>query len=540
MIQRRTAHANPVAYHGTARAFAMSDAKPSIGDYGPGFYFTTLHDEASTYARKGLGAGRVFECTVELKKPIYYHQVFLPADIDPSLGIAPEELEPEDLDRWHELNGLSKRLGEALWDIIYFASKGQGGAHGDEGPAIRKLQRGGYDGIIVYLRKSGRKVPGLFGETTNIDELEVVSDPVRADRTYYIVFDPASLTCVATATPNPIARARRVALTTDDSPDRVDALFGDDYDAQPHGRSVYVTTPAAIVESSPRDEGALATAQWAASATARPPWKEPLTIRLGRGNFGEAYLVHSKTGDALVKVAARDDGWGRPWDREAQIENFVHEAGVANELRALGFTVVPETTYVLLDNGWPALVREYGDTAKALTLDEYVELERQLTDIEMRGWRVRDDMTLYRRPNGSVFVGDLGMWEAPTEGFIKPSDLGFALDIVLTAQTNLRSKVQLVSLPRLVRLTHDIERELAVLRELGTKPLLLSRAVHGADAAVQDRERVGLPVPNRTRVAIAEGQAVVEALRLQQPIPPPQGRPGFNVRSSDGGIFDDV
>lgn len=136
---------------------------------------------------------------------------------------------------------------------------------------------------------------------------------------------------------------------------------------------------------------------------------------LGKGNFGEAYVVETANGPVLLKVPAKKNIHGKEWTLEEQRENLMHEAGVANELAELGYDAVPLTVYVEDADGNPALVREYGEPVTELSGDEYFELENQLQEIEEQSrWRVQDDIVLYRREDGRVFVGDVGIWQPET------------------------------------------------------------------------------------------------------------------------------
>lgn len=131
---------------------------------------------------------------------------------------------------------------------------------------------------------------------------------------------------------------------------------------------------------------------------------------LGKGNFGRAYAVPVHGRVVVVKLPVARDIHGRVWPAREQRQNFLHEAGVANELEALGVTLVPETVYVESEAGVPALVREYGDPVARITLEEFIVVEHGLVDIERMGWRVEDEIDLYRREDGSLFVGDVGIW----------------------------------------------------------------------------------------------------------------------------------
>jgi hypothetical protein len=136
---------------------------------------------------------------------------------------------------------------------------------------------------------------------------------------------------------------------------------------------------------------------------------------LGSGNFGAAYKIEADDAPRVVKLATATNVHGRPWMRDEQTRNLRQEAGIANELASLGYSIIPRTTYVELDGGTPALVREYGEPLQTMTGTEYAELEGQLLAIERKhGWGVHDELSLYRRRDGSIFVGDVGFWRAPS------------------------------------------------------------------------------------------------------------------------------
>lgn len=139
---------------------------------------------------------------------------------------------------------------------------------------------------------------------------------------------------------------------------------------------------------------------------------------LGRGHFGEAFVVETRKGPVIVKIAAERMLYQdqRPWTREEQIDNIMHEAGVANELEEMGYDFVPRSVYVELEDGTPAIVREYGEPVEPGELSgrEFYELEKALFSLEKAtGWRVHDELLLLRRPDGSLFIGDVGLWSAP-------------------------------------------------------------------------------------------------------------------------------
>lgn len=85
---------------------------------------------------------------------------------------------------------------------------------------------------------------------------------------------------------------------------------------------------------------------------------------------------------------------------ESRDERYVREDGFTN------FRTVHTRT--------PSFVREYGEPVKQLTGPEYAALEEQLVSVERdAGWQVHDEIEPYRRDDGSLFVADVGVWQAP-------------------------------------------------------------------------------------------------------------------------------
>lgn len=154
----------------------------------------------------------------------------------------------------------------------------------------------------------------------------------------------------------------------------------------------------------------------AAAAAWQAKWQGRSHEYLGRGNFGLAYKLERPEGDRVLKFPVDASIHFRPYRREEQTQNLMAEAGIANELREAGFGIVPEIVYVELDDGTPILVREYGEpvTAKNPPTEAEVDaLEAELLAIDRSGWSVLDDLAIYRRPDRSLFVGDVGFWKAP-------------------------------------------------------------------------------------------------------------------------------
>lgn len=172
----------------------------------------------------------------------------------------------------------------------------------------------------------------------------------------------------------------------------------------------------------PEARAAAERARWATKRWGEPPggrrWG---STYLDSGNFGMAYRVDGEDGPALVKLPAARDLHDYAWSRRDQTRNIMHEAGVANELREAGVASVPRSVYAEFDGGTPAVVREWGEPASSITPAEYASLELDLVRVERElGWRVADDLDLYRRADGGVFVGDVGFWRAPDPAPTRP------------------------------------------------------------------------------------------------------------------------
>lgn len=160
---------------------------------------------------------------------------------------------------------------------------------------------------------------------------------------------------------------------------------------------------------------------------------------LGNGHFGMVFdaVDRTRTQHRAVKLPIATNNHGHYWSWEAQERHIMHEAGVANELEALGFTIVPRGVYTTFGRGTPAFVRELGEPAKSITGAEYAKIEAELVSIEMdHHWQVaNDDPALYRRADGTLFFADVGFWRAPRPGpahrwRAMESDLGGLLERV--------------------------------------------------------------------------------------------------------------
>lgn len=262
--------------------------------------------------------------------------------------------------------------------------------------------------------------------------------------------------------------------------------------------------------------------------------------KLGQGHFGIAYRVDTEVGPRVVKIPAAFDSHGLAWTREKQTEWSRHEAGVANELAAQGVSVVPRAVYTEFGGGTPALVREYGEPVTALTGPEYAALEAELVRVERElGWSVQDDLQLYRRPDGSIYVGDVGFWVAPPLGKKKrvwqPGDT--SLDLKLqdvqkrllpglpwrddpakrTPGYEYTARASVPTLPRLLALASYIEKDTP---QGPTKSEAWLREIQREEAtkllnALAARAALGVPPPHDP--AILQVLPLARALVAQNP-----------------------
>jgi hypothetical protein len=229
---------------------------------------------------------------------------------------------------------------------------------------------------------------------------------------------------------------------------------------------------------------------------------------LGRGNFGVAWRVETDDGPVVVKVPASSNIHGRPWSLAEMRRNLMHEAGNANELAERGYTVVPRAVYLETKEGLPALVREYGERARWLTHDELVDLEQQLTEIERTaGWSVHDDLDPYRRADGSVFIGDVGIWEPTPKGGTGIYAAGESSDLDHLVPALAASHVgdeyeKMASLSAVERGERHLREGL---RE-GHTDLFVKLAHKHLRKVVASREKVGMPVPAEVYETLAKAE----------------------------------
>lgn len=275
------------------------------------------------------------------------------------------------------------------------------------------------------------------------------------------------------------------------------------------GRDGLRSAPARLTRGHDRLPEVIAASKVAARVTT-PHFEEPGgyggSRYLGEGNFGIAYVVESpSTGRHTVKVPTARSIHRRPWTRTEQAENLMHEAGVANELGALGLKMVPRTTYTTFGGGTPALVREYGEPVVSLTPAEYAALEAELVHVERDlRWRVADELSTYRRADGSVYVGDVGFWRSPRprargEKSEKWDSNHSNLDVLLSNLQQLTMGRQFTSLPVLLWEIDFWERT----KPIRSMPGFFAKMARQANEPMAARDAAGVPTPPELRAKLA-------------------------------------
>lgn len=225
---------------------------------------------------------------------------------------------------------------------------------------------------------------------------------------------------------------------------------------------------------------------------------------LGNGAFGLAY--HLRGSPVAVKLPTATDLGGHPWSRSDQRDNLLNEAGVANELAARGYTIVPRIVYIELKDGTPALAREYGEPVTVLTRAEFEILERETTDVELKaGWDISDDQSLYRRADGSIFVGDVGEWVRRTTPWIRSmSVLGRWLE-------EIASKLVGIDVATLPHVFDDTMRVRDDIRHLTIDTAYaMGRNLYDLTLGVTSRRNAGLSVPTKVIAAVTAAERAIK------------------------------
>jgi hypothetical protein len=219
---------------------------------------------------------------------------------------------------------------------------------------------------------------------------------------------------------------------------------------------------------------------------------------LGTGNFGQVF----GHGQRAVKVPAHTNMHGDVWSRQKVEPYLIHEAGVANELSARGHSVVPTVVLTRTPDGTLALLREMGAPPGVVTAAELGQLEAQLEAVEADGWDVDDELAVFRRQDGSLFVADVGWWRprpgprgsSPMDSSDLPSLLSRLARTLRHGEDVQRAMSAVVSIPDedfmgMLRRTIDPDDVIAEIFREDTLPDMVESAAL--------RRAVGLPVPER-------------------------------------------
>jgi len=246
---------------------------------------------------------------------------------------------------------------------------------------------------------------------------------------------------------------------------------------------------------------------------------------LGAGNFGATVRVRDANGVPwVVKQPVRVDRHGKAYTPERAKAYLLHEAGIANRVEDTGNRAVPHTVFV--DGpGWDfGLVREYGEIVDpaALTLDEIRKLEQDLLAVEVGGVQVDDDLLILRRPDGSLFIGDVGWWRVLNKpwgtGFKGPNTkLPDLLQRALEEHPDPRVKAAL-GWGEYAHATPDLldSRADLVARFNADKPGFTTYLMRGPADAILARDAVGFPVR-------ADVRRLVRDLARKMPAWDPEG-----------------
>jgi hypothetical protein len=237
---------------------------------------------------------------------------------------------------------------------------------------------------------------------------------------------------------------------------------------------------------------------------------------LGTGNFGQVF----GHGQRAVKVPAHTNMRGDVWAKSDVEPYLIHEAGVANELVARGHSVVPTVVLTRTPDGTLALLRELGAPPGVVTAAELGQIEAALEAVEGDGWDVDDALAVFRRPDGSLFVADVGWWRprprprgpSPMESSELPSLLGrLAIDLGHDRDVQ-RALSSISSIPDgelmdMLRAAVDPDDIIVELSREDYMPYMVESAAL--------RRAVGLPVPERLARSIDAIQQQLDRLGRQ-------------------------
>jgi hypothetical protein len=234
---------------------------------------------------------------------------------------------------------------------------------------------------------------------------------------------------------------------------------------------------------------------------------------LGTGNFGQVF----GHGQRAVKVPAHTNMRGDVWSKQNVEPYLIHEAGVANELAARGHSVVPTVVLTRTPDGTLALLRELGAPPGVVTAAELGQIEAQLEAVEADGWDVDDELAVFRRQDGSLFVADVGWWRprlrprgsSPMDASDLPSLLYYLARTLGHNEDTQRALSATSSIPdeEFIDMLRGVVDPDDVIVELFREDYMPDMV-----ESAERRRAVGLPVPDRLARAISAIQQQLDRL----------------------------
>ena len=181
---------------------------------------------------------------------------------------------------------------------------------------------------------------------------------------------------------------------------------------------------------------------------------------------------------------------------------------------------MPTVVLTRTPDGTLALLRELGAPPGVVTAAELGQIEAALEAVEGDGWDVDDALAVFRRPDGSLFVADVGWWRprprprgpSPMESSELPSLLGrLAIDLGHDRDVQ-RALSSISSIPDgelmdMLRAAVDPDDIIVELSREDYMPYMVESAAL--------RRAVGLPVPERLARSIDAIQQQLDRLGRQ-------------------------
>lgn len=529
-----------VVYHGTGDEFFVFEqqksGKKDPGWLGEGFYFTTDPYLAKSYSRLKSGAHKKvmsvylriekpFEATSELKQKIRQR-----LEVDPEYARKfTESLRAEGYD------GVTMPYPNEGYEIVVFdptqikSATDNNGDFDPTNPDVRKnpskmitieelvtLPVGAVvatpDGILLFRRIGLSKVDWEKVCPSGRGLFQSLEPQEKGSRIFVLMthlLNREGLVRVEMRE-NPARAARSYQAR-----EMVPVRYGDDVEMVE--QAVWKSDPAYLTEGhfdleEVKDATRIAEEVFAFQEGHKRRGDVRVTL-LGQGNFGRVYKAEMPAGALSVKLPAPTDVHGTRWTRAKIRPLFIHEAGIANELSDKGFDIVPRSIYVELYDGTPAIVREYGEPIHSLSPDEFYEIELKLVDVESNGFRVQDDVHLYRRQDGTLYVGDVGIWQ-PEGRRLKPHKKGW-MDTSLPGLLSLLARDTLgiqttsySSLPGLI-LTANLLQEAVDEYDPEDKSVFLKMSLEDALRSIGKRQSLHLPVPPAILCLVEQAQRLI-------------------------------